>query len=155
MMPHFEEAAFVFDTFDTPADRRYGRRLMTRFRRALRILSGLWLCCQTASLAAASVVLDLEAPAGAVAVECTCALGDHDACPMHHPAHSPGSPSNCRWKNSRDPAAAIVIVIVGPSAVVPRRIVLDTPRSASVWHHAPDRRVVSTILAPDGPPPRA
>jgi hypothetical protein len=71
---------------------------------------------------------------------------------MERPAKQ--STSDCCCKNTADPAAAILIAIVGPNAVMPQRMALDIPRSAAAMHRESARHLAAIVLAPDGPPPR-
>jgi hypothetical protein len=53
---------------------------MARLRRAIGPLAGTWMLCQIAALTFVPVTL------GLYQIECTCALGVDEACPMHrHP----------------------------------------------------------------------
>jgi hypothetical protein len=49
----------------------------------------------------------------------------------------------------------LVEAVVGPTAVVPERIVFATPFTPSLFvaNHTP--QLLSVVLTPDGPPPRS
>ena len=112
-----------------------------RLGRAMRLLSSLLICFQAVTLTASSLALGLGASPGSAAVACTCVLGDHAGCPMHHPASSPRSKSACGCKSTTDSHAAIVTAIVGPNAILAQRIELETPRSTSTLNHESARRL--------------
>ena len=77
---------------------------------------------QLSILIAVPTVLRLTLPDDLEAgLECTCSHGDAMTCPMHHPATEPNAPT-CSYRSAANPAAAIAVSIVGPSAVLTRSI---------------------------------
>ena len=91
---------------------------------------------------------DLEA-----GLECTCSHGDAMTCPMHHPKTEPNAPT-CSYRSAANPAAAIAVSILGPSAVLTRSIApagLIATREilTSLISHP-----IEIATVPDAPPPR-
>jgi len=129
---------------------------MALVRRALRSLAAVCVCCQVVGYAASPVVLCFDGAHDSAAPDCTCAHGDHTTCPMHHSAPTtPRSKSDCSCKSTADPASAILVAIVGPTAVMPDRVALDAPRSASALDRESRHHLQPAVAGPDGPPPRA
>ena len=129
---------------------------MAPLRRALRVLATAWLCGQVVCLSATPAALCLEAARNMAATACTCANGvDHASCPMHHSTSTkPRSKSECSCRGAADPDTAVLVAIIGPTAVMPGEIALDTLRSASTLAPESTPYLPGPILVPDGPPPR-
>jgi hypothetical protein len=111
-----------------------------------------WLCCQLSVLTAAPLSLFANAPHAADSISCTCVHGANAQCPMHHPA-SPKPDRQCR--NTTDPAAATLVSLLGPAAVLPAPACCVAPPSIT---KSPNRQItqfISFLAVPDGPPPRA
>jgi hypothetical protein len=88
--------------------------------------------------------------------ECTCPHpGDHATCPMHHPAPKSNSKSDCSCRGTADPPFELVEAVVGPTAVVPDRIVFAAPFTPSSFDASHTPQLLSVVLTPDGPPPRS
>ncbi|MET0164033.1 MAG: hypothetical protein ABW318_03385, partial [Vicinamibacterales bacterium] len=132
-----------------------GCRVMHKMRRRLRRLAGGWIVLQLSILIAVPTALRLTLPADLEAgSECTCSHGDAMSCPMHHPETEPNAPT-CSYRSAANPAAAIAVSILGPSAVLTRSIApagLIATREilTSLTSHPID---IATV--PDAPPPRA
>ena len=139
--------------FDKSEGQGYRQSLTMRLRRSTQLLSSLLICCQAVTLTVSSFALGLSASSGPAAVACTCIHSDHARCAMEHPASQ--SKSDCCCRSTADPAAAILIAIVGPNAVMPQRIALEIPRSACALNRESAEHLAAIVLAPDGPPPRA
>lgn len=125
---------------------------MRSARRHLSWVVGTWLICQLSVLALTPVAICTGAPVHATGVTCTCAHGDDQACPMHHPGAAP-KPCSCRSTN--DAGSVIVAALLGSAAVLPHAVenvplasVSEISQSAVSFHS--DRSRV-----PDAPPPRA
>src|SRR5260221_499599 len=129
---------------------------MTRLRRMLRSATAFCFCCQIIGLTASPIALCLEMSYASAGLECTCGHGDHAMCPMHHPAPAkPRSKSDCSCRSTADPNAAVLVGLVGSPAVMPERIDFDTQLSMSVVLSVSFQHLLSPIVGPDGPPPRA
>jgi hypothetical protein len=128
-------------------------RLMQKMRRRLRRLAGVWIVLQLSILIAVPTALRLTLPDDLEAgLECTCSHGDAMTCPMHHPETEPNAPT-CSYR-SANPAAAIAVSILGPSAVLTRSIApagLIATREilTSLISHP-----IEIATVPDAPPPR-
>lgn len=121
-------------------------------RRRLPWIIGTWLCCQLSLLTAAPMSLLSGALHASDSVTCTCAHAGATECPMHH---STPKKSGCECRNTTDPDAGAVLSMLGPIAVLADA--RPTVPSAHVTQ-SPDSQVapvVSVVVAPDGPPPRA
>lgn len=129
-------------------------RLMQKMRRRLRRLAGGWIVLQLSILIAVPTVLRLTLPDDLEAgLECTCSHGDAMTCPMHHPETDPNAPT-CSYRSAANPAAAIAVSILGPSAVLTRSIApagLIATREilTSLISHP-----IEIATVPDAPPPR-
>jgi hypothetical protein len=128
---------------------------MQKMRRGLRRLAGGLVVLQLSILIAVPTTLRLMLPDDHEAgLQCTCAHTDGLACPMHHPETEQNS-STCSYRSAANPAAAIAISIVGPSAVLARSITPAHPVATSeiltslIWHP------IDIATVPDAPPPRA
>jgi hypothetical protein len=104
---------------------------MIGLRRALGSLAALWVVCQLGSVAASIAVW-----VSSSAAECTCRVGDHATCPMHHKNTS--SVKVCAMRGMNDPASLMLSSAFGLTGLIPTST------------HA----VVLTSI-PDPPPPRA
>src|SRR5262245_11487209 len=127
---------------------------MQKLRRGLRRLAGGWIVLQLSILIAVPTALRLTFPADHQAgLECTCSHGDGMSCPMHHPESQPNAPT-CSYRSAANPAAAIAVSILGPSAVLTRSI---TPAGLVAT-----REILTSLISnpieiatvPDAPPPR-
>src|ERR1700687_478301 len=86
-------------------------RLMTRLRRALGPVVGVWLVCQIAPL--------MVAPAAfwvADQLACTCPRGAGGACPMHKQT---ASTTACLVQSVDDTGTAVLSALLGPVGLVP------------------------------------
>src|SRR4029450_995419 len=91
---------------------------MQKMRRGLKRLAGGWIVLQLSILIAIPTALRLTLPDHLEAgLECTCSHGDGMSCPMHHPEAEPNAPT-CAYRSAPNPAAAIAVSILGPSAVL-------------------------------------
>jgi hypothetical protein len=120
-------------------------------RRYLSRLLGLWLVCQTIALATPVALL----AAGMSPVEelCTCALGEHETCPMHHSRQQHGDgPSMCGLGGSGSDVA--LLSMAGGAGVLPAAIELPQPVRGALVPPA-DRAPLDIVTTLDTPPPRS
>jgi hypothetical protein len=127
---------------------------MQKMRRGLRRLAGGWIVLQLSILIAVPTALRLtfsdDHQAG---LACTCAHGDGMSCPMHHPETEPNTPT-CSYRSAANPAAAIAVSILGPSAVLtpsiaPAGLIATREILTSLISHP-----IEIATVPDAPPPR-
>ena len=90
-------------------------------------------------------------PTAAVS-ECTCSHGDHQVCPMHHPAQK--SKTGCSCRSATDGPAAI-LSLIGQIGALPQPI--DDVEVLTITGVAPrfEPSPLDTSIVPDAPPPRA
>lgn len=124
---------------------------MTRLRRALGPIAGIWLVCQLGLVPVAPIVLGVGA--AEERIECTCVHGEHATCPMHHRA-ALGS-TICLMRSADNGGAAVLGSIVHFIGVLPELAqTLDQGSRRTI-----DRMATTpTSLRPsppDPPPPRA
>lgn len=124
---------------------------MSRLRRALGPIVAFWLSCHVGQLVAVPVVF--WAGHGDALLECTCAHGDHAICPMHHKP-APGSTICLMQSTTGDDAAvlAATLTFVGVLGTVPQ---LTPPASPRLRLVGTDAFVLTPLVTPDPPPPRA
>ncbi len=126
---------------------------MRFIRTRLSWLLSFWLACQVVALAAPAVL----AASGSTPVEelCTCPVGDHESCPMHH-----GTPADtdadtlCVMKACCAPVDVALLSMAGGTGVLPSAIALDRPQPSAhviAFHHV----AVDTPVSHDTPPPRS
>jgi len=113
-------------------------------------IATMWLCCQLSLLAVAP--LSLAHPDAEDSVACTCVHTGSTQCPMHHPA-TPAPTCQCR--STTDPAAATVVALLGPIAVLANAPSPIAPPAITKLPSYPITRLSVVVAAPDGPPPRA
>ena len=122
-------------------------RLMTRLRRALGPVVGVWLVCQIAPLTvtpAAFWVADQLA--------CTCPRGADAACPMHKQA---ASSTTCLVRGVDDNGAAVLSSLFGPVGLVPVPAPPMAPVVMGPSSPGEPAPVTDRSRPPDAPPPRA
>jgi hypothetical protein len=122
-------------------------RLMTRLRRALGPVVGIWLVCQIAPL--------MVAPAAfwvADQLACTCPRGAGGACPMHKQT---ASTTPCLIRSVDDTGTAVLSALLGPVGLVPVPTLPVAPvviEPSSPGEPAP---VTDRPRPPEPPPPRS
>jgi hypothetical protein len=117
-------------------------------RRALGVLSIVWLIAQMTTLATAPAALWLAGDDS-----CQCADGAGAMCPMHHPATT--GHAVCAMRGGAPVADAVLnwllgtggCLVTGPSVPIDRSIVAAKQSTAST--------LASRFVLPDSPPPRA
>ena len=124
---------------------------MSRVRRRAVAIAAVWLSCQAAALAIAPLAFASATLDGAVA--CTCALGDHAACPMHHQPAS--SRTRCVMSGATDHSTALLTSLFSVMGLLPPAAVgvAAAPRGAIVAIAATPSTVRSAV--PEPPPPRS
>jgi hypothetical protein len=127
---------------------------MRRFRRRLARLVGPWLLLHALMLSAAPTILCVENRAAESSSSCTCADGDQQQCPMHHPVQKRASES-CSCRGTTDPSAEIAATLFGPSAIMPPSLVAFRPARTSDVVTQSATNVLDTSLIPNAPPPRS
>ena len=121
---------------------------MTRLRRALPAIATVWLVCQSAGLTG----VPLAQWAMSEDLECTCAVGNHTMCPMHH---KPARESRrCRLSSAPDVDTGMLASVLNGPALVPVVHILPVVSATEA-----DRVTLSSNPAdrrspPDPPPPR-
>ena len=66
------------------------------------------------------VLTYVDVARASVSATCSCSNDDSQACPMHHPTDTtPRSKSDCACRSTTDPAAAVLVSLVGPVAIMP------------------------------------
>ena len=126
---------------------------MTRLRRALPHFAAGWLVCQVAALTLAPMLAGAPT-ARVIALECTCAHGDHATCPMHHkPA---AGTSRCAMRSTDDGARIGVLgSLLGPIGLIAARTAPITPAALLKRRLGPSTAGTLRPTPPDPPPPRA
>ena len=122
---------------------------MTDLRRALGPLAALWLLCQLGFVAAAPITVWM----GSSADDCTCPIGDHATCPMHHKNAS--GLKVCAMRSVNDPASVVLSPTYGLIGFTPNSthtVVLTSSSHESVPGAV---LTLSRPAPPDPPPPRA
>jgi hypothetical protein len=107
--------------------------------------------CQAATLALVATVLAVSSSESLL--ECTCEMGDHRMCPMHH--HAAPGVKVCLMRGADSDGAAVLTTLFGAIAIPPSRtaVALRSGR-ATVIPVAPTSHSLRP-LPPDPPPPRA
>jgi hypothetical protein len=128
---------------------RWLRARVTRF-------AGVWLVSQLAIVVCLQTVMSATGAAQAVvSPDCACVSGT--MCPMHHgrpaPAPSPDH-GGCAFHGTSDPLGAVLVSLLGASAVVPPQPVPFVPSFARLTSTRANRLVVDIARVPDSPPPR-
>jgi hypothetical protein len=129
---------------------------MRWIRPRLARIAGGWLVFNLCLLASIPTAIGAAISAGAVGAECTCAHGDGQTCPMHHPQSTNSTPDrSCSCRSASDPIAALAASLVGPAAVLatPASGIAQIDASAGLPAFSPEPLDSSSV--PDSPPPRA
>jgi len=122
---------------------------MRRFRQHLSIVLCGWLFTQLLALA---VPVALAAGAAQAEDLCTCAGGDHDACPMHH-GH-PQDASTCAMRSLHAPTDVALLSLAGGTGVLPQILVV-THLGTSAPIDSADPYLSAISVPFDSPPPRS
>src|SRR3990167_1086567 len=125
---------------------------MRSARRYLSCVVKTWLICQLSVLALTPVAICMGAPVASTGVTCTCAHGDDQACPMHHPGAAP-KPCSCR--STGDAGSAIAAALLGSAAVLPHAVENVPLASFSDISQSAVSVQSDRSRVPDAPPPRA
>ena len=123
---------------------------MTRLRRVLGPIAAAWLFCQVATLTTAPVVFWVISAEDLL--ECTCTLGDHAICPMHHKP-APGS-KLCQIRSANDRGTAVLSSLFGAVGVVPVPTQVVAPISDDNVLLVEITTASLRPAPPDPPPPR-
>jgi hypothetical protein len=124
---------------------------MTRLRRALGPIVGLWLVCQIAPLMLASATAWAPSP-GAAALACTCPHDATGACPMHK---KEANSAPCLLRGANDSRAAVLGYLFGSVGLIPAPMASTVPMSIGTMPLVQISSVTDRALPPDPPPPRA
>ena len=122
-------------------------RLMTRLRRALGPVVGVWLVCQIAPL--------MVTPAAfwvADQLACTCPRGAGGACPMHKQT---ASTTACLIRSVDDTGTAVLSALLGPVGLVPVPTLPVAPVVMGTSTPGEPAPATNRSRPPDPPPPRA
>src|SRR5262249_13207595 len=124
--------------------------------RALRLhlarLAGGLLAIHLSLFAVIPTVLCADLRSSAAGLECTCAHGDGQSCPLHHHSAA-GQKNSCSCQSATDPRNEVLATMFGPMAVLPSTILIEHSMTcASVI--GPFSRPLDTSSIPDSPPPR-
>jgi len=129
------------------------KRPMLRVRRALVLVSALWLSGQLVTMAATPLAIWLgSAETATHAAECTCIHGQDAACPMHH---RPAGSRTCVVQSAAPPAVTLLTLLVGAVALLPGSIPLTTPNADEGLTVADPSMRPPRSTSPESPPPRA
>ncbi|MDR1989647.1 MAG: hypothetical protein LBQ09_05390 [Acidobacteriaceae bacterium] len=125
---------------------------MQWFRGRLPAFLAAWLLVQLAGAVTPVVLMAADAIAGE---QCTCPLGDHATCPMHHSTAMPKPDTGqCAMKSTCAPMDAALLGMAGGIGVLvmPSTVHITLQQTATVADLAAP--VVARVELPDAPPPR-
>jgi hypothetical protein len=125
---------------------------MRTVRRHLGWSVGAWLLCQVAVLIGTPASMCAGVAPPMVAETCTCAHGDGQACPMHHPVQSSRT---CSCRSTTDDSTVALASLLGPAAVLPSAVALVEPVSKVDVLARLAASPLDTLSVPEAPPPRA
>jgi hypothetical protein len=123
---------------------------MTRLRRALGPIVGVWLVCQIAPLVLASAAPWVTMPGAELA--CTCPHDATGACPMHK---KEASSAPCLLRGANDSRAAVLGYLFGSVGLLPAPMPSTIPMSIGTVSLVQISSVTDRALPPDPPPPRS
>jgi hypothetical protein len=124
---------------------------MTRLRRALGPMVGVWLVCQIAPLMLASATPWVPSPAAAE-LSCTCPQNADGACPMHK---KEASSTPCLLRAANDSRAAVLGSLFGAVGLLPAPGTPTVPMFIGTMSLVELSCVTDRTLPPDPPPPRS
>jgi hypothetical protein len=124
---------------------------MRVFRRVLSTVLVAWLAAQSTTLAM-PLMMAFSGPSEEI---CTCEIGDHATCPMHHgqAMDSADGGQHCSMRAAAAPFDAVLLSLAGGVGVLPASVTLDHGLASAPLVEATP--VVLDIHSPlDTPPPR-
>ena len=124
--------------------------------RLARVAAG-WLILHFCLLVSVPAALCSMNSAVIALVECTCAHGDGQTCPMHRTESKskPAPVSNtCSCRSASDPAAELASSLIGPTAVLALSASISAPISTAAWIRTFNPAPLESPSVPDSPPPR-
>ena len=124
---------------------------MPHLRRTLGPIAAMWLSVQLGLALVPAFIF--SAGQAQARLECTCAHGDHSACPMHHEAAA--GATVCLMRSAENSGTALVRSIFTFVAVLAAPAPNFVPQPDTSVDQAPVRTSSRRPAPPDPPPPRA
>lgn len=141
---------------------------MTTIRRGLRLWVSAWLVVQAASMAAlvpreccaAHRAAAIEKPRSChlpvAATQCPMRAADGTPCPMHREGHSDEhSTVRCTMRSTCSGPMAALLASLSHQGVLTARFLLLPDLQVTAAAPSPRESLISPLLPPDSPPPRA